>query len=339
MAGGKDALKAMVGVSKTWRAGYEDSVSRICQELPRIEGLPLLPRFNNHVNTLTLTYNLSNFGLWALRGSGIRTLDISGCAGIDARVLATLAGALLESLALRMAEENVAGLETLQNLPNLNSLTLRVVCPDCDMEDERFPSLCKLTSLTKFYLSNEGGGEKMSSPSCYPFDQAMKAVQELPIRDLSFDVIGYDYNYLSGRSFEYLRGLPLTNLELHGCHQVNDEGLENLRGLPLTSLALWGKHYNMDDRSELSESGLNFSVVMPLTSLTFSGFHTNCFETLRGLPLTNLSLSFERKIKVNDARAEVFSSLPLTHLRLRGCRLTRSANARLRALLLESFDV
>lgn len=336
VAGGQDDLKAMTLVSKTWRTGYEDSVTRICLDMPRVEGLPLLPRFGR-VHTLTLTGNLTNTGLWALRNSGVKALDLSGCSGVNEGLLDTLAGSLLESLALHGGEETGIGLGALRDLPTLNSITLTRVFYEGDSEDYIFPKLNNLPSLAKLHFSVESAGCDYG----YIFEQIVDAVQGLPMRDLK----------LTGTSacdvlleFDYFKGMSLTNLEVRYCHFIWDEDLIYLRGMPLTSLALWGVDWEDDDDDDkcwLSESGLNVLIGMPLTSLTLSRFSARpgCLEALRGLPLTSLSMAFEEDKQVSDAMAEIFFTLPLTKLELDNCMLTDNARARLHALPLESLRI
>lgn len=340
VAGGKDSLKAMCGVCKAWRAGYEDSVSKIRQEIVpiRAEGLPLQPRFGR-VHTLTLTGSLSNIGLWALGDSGVRTLDTSRCdRGVDAGLLATLAGAKLESLTLRGGEETLFGLEALEDLPRLEAIFLTVFNHTEEPLTGLFPSLRNLTSLTKLHLCAQ------TELADFRFSAAVKAVRGLPIRDLKFSSLS-EYEALSGFAFEHLKGLPLTSLETR-CRGVSDSDLKNLRAMPLTNLVLCGadldlSFFNDREQCKLSMSGLDVLVGMPLSSLAISGFHLDpgCFEALRGLPLTSLCMSFEEKLRVNNARVEVILSLPLKKLELGNCILSGKAKARLHALPLESFCI
>lgn len=343
VAGGRDALKAMIGVSKTWRAGYEDSVILIRQDVSRVDGLPLLPRFGR-VHTSTL-FDIS---LWPLRNSGVKNLDISGCIGVNSEYLSSLGGAVLESLTLRGGEEIVTGLKALRDLPKLEAIMLTVLIVDRKYFDEEakhsFPSLESLTSLTKLHLKIESN---LGPHTYYPFSLAVQAVQGLAIRDLKFTGAS-DFDHLEGSSFEYLKGLPLTNLEVSLCHYVIDKDLENLREMPLTSLALWGVRWDGDAEDELcevSDVGLNVFIGMPLTSLFVSGFYVKppgCLEALQGLPLTSLTMSLssleediQGKYPVSDAEAEILSSLPLTELCLHYCIMSDNGRARLEALPLD----
>lgn len=302
VAGGSDALKAMTLVSKTWRVGFEDSVKRIRHEIMPIrgEGLPLLPKFGC-VHTLVLTGNASNIGFGALHGSRVKSLDLSSCIGVDAGLLATLSGASLESLTLCGGEETVAGLGGLRDLPMLEAITLTVPIVDGEPgrgSDHKFPSLGSLTSLTKLHLSTQSTERyPCFDSSFYPFDSVVEAVQGLPMRDLKLTGFSH-YDTLDGSSFSYLKGMPLTNLEVRLCHWVTDEHLENLQGMPLTNLALCGVEWYDDvDQDEnrqcrLSMSGLDVFKSMPLTSLIVSGFYAEpgCFEALMALPVTDLNI-------------------------------------------------
>lgn len=339
VAGGRDALKAMTLVSKTWRVGFEDSVNTIRREIMpiRLQGLPPLPK-SNRVHTVVLTGDLSKIGIWALRDSGVKALDLTGCTGVDGELLDTLAGALLESLALRGGEKTVAGLGALRDLPSLNSIMLALDFDDDDSEDFdsehcKFPNLSSLTSLAKLHLSVESLDYSVGNR----FDSVVEAVQGLPMRDLKLTGVS-ECDVLS--SFVGFKEMPLTNLEVRFCHFIIDEDLENLRGLPLTTLALWGDD-DEDFECSLSDSGLDVLRGMPLTSLKMSVFFAkpDCFEALRGLPLANLSMSFVSDVEVSDAMAEIFLSLPLTELELDKCVLTDNARARLHALPLKSLRI
>lgn len=115
----------------------------------------------------------------------------------------------------------------------------------------------------------------------------MPALRDLPhLRSLNLsceaNLYTMDYNRLELRvtdtGLAALRGLPLTQLNLHDRIRITDSGLEALRGMPLTDLDLSGC-------VELTDDGMDVLLDMPLRRLNLSGLEKlspYLIEELRG---------------------------------------------------------
>lgn len=254
--------------------------------------------------------NLSGASLQGLRGSGVQILDISGCKGVTAAMVATLKGA---------------------QLTDLNISHCRVL----DM-DSCIQKLCDLgLPLKKLNISNTNVG-----------DECLGELRKLPLlRTLIFK--NFDHYELGSISFEVIRGLPLTSLALGAASLAGDwdaylfqlDFLSILKGMQLSKLSLNCRDSYLKDEGLAGLAGMplvNFSLThcsgltdagfanlrgMPLETLCLDAaggchFTVASWEILRGMPLRSLQLS--RQLCIDDATLEVLHGLPLEHLHLIG---------------------
>ena len=117
----------------------------------------------------------------------------------------------------------------------------------------------------------------------------------------------------------YVRGLPLTRLELLTCIYVTDAGLAHLSSLPLL-------HLNLAYCEQVTDAGLTHLSSLPLQYLNLA----DCEQVtdaglahLSSLPLQHLDLAF--CVEVTDDGLAHLSSLPLQHLGLEDCGLVTDA--------------
>lgn len=132
-------------------------------------------------------------------------------------------------------------------------------------------------------------------------DEGMKALEDLPLTDLSFDDAVHRVTLVGIAS---LKGMPLTNLECPS-YYMTDEGLEILKDAPLTKLHL---------ARTVTDVGLASLKGMPLTSLFLSDTQVtdNGLKYILGLPLTRLDLGPSYKVSPFSAEALLtLRSMPL----------------------------
>lgn len=136
---------------------------------------------------------------------------------------------------------------------------------------------------------------------------------------------------LTPPAFDYLKGMPLTELDLGFCEGLLcDEGLKGLRGLPLTSLNLetslnWvGSSWHSPG---VCDAGLSALSGMPLAKLCLRGCKQVSdagIKHLAGLPLTDLNL--EHCIRLSDDIVKFLKELPLPRtltVHVWGCELSK----------------
>lgn len=312
MAGGRDDLKAMRAVSKTWQEGYEISVTkiRIAKQGPVLSAggsfasrFPLLTSLHleycilnnpglqnlkglNRLVDLSLrdpsnisdlqTSLVSDEHLFYLRKMKLTNLDLTGCSCVDIVGLRYLRRMPLTRLILRDCRYlDKASLECLRGLP-LAVLDL---------------AFCN-------QVTNEG----------------LRVLQGMPISDLNL----WGWFQLSGEGLRNLRGLPLSKLNLGGCHGLRDNDLSHLRGLPLSKLWLC--------QCDLQGVGLVHLKGLPLKNISLEHcmkFKPENLEHLQGLPLEILNLSFGN-MQVTKEDLLVMVALPLKKLYLKEYGVLRS---------------
>lgn len=316
VARGRDLLKEMRLVNKSWQAGFEGSVTTM---KVKVEG-PLLPP--------TELFGQRFFALTSLDlgGSPVAEADLSQLAGLKRlrtlilgeadpddyefmshgelqhwlkadRLFELLGGLPIQHLDLCRCQE-VTSLEGLRGLA-LTSLDLTL----CSSE------LIKagFEPLMGMPLLHLNFGDCHTSPS-------LDSLRGLPLSSLGLKVA-------VGENLEVLRGWPLTSLNLFKA-DFSDEDLEPLRGLPLTDLNISS---NRCVTSIFTGSGLEYLRNMPLSSLNLQANHQllgSNLALLRGLPITNLDLG-----KCSSLSGESLAhliGLPVQRLGLAGCFYTQN---------------
>lgn len=321
--GGITATQSMRAVSKSWQEGFELAVEGI--EISLLDPVP------------------SGAGEAARRFPGLTSLDM-GCklaspswlAGIGAfRKLSHLAlGERFSVFTVHDATSPLqkvhfadlsmggsscelfpAGLSCLQGLPithlklrSLNWVTLDDLwafrcmplasldlsyCggPMCDAGLERLRGL-PLTSLRLVACPVADAGVT---------DAGLAALVEMSLARLCIE----GCKKITGDGLEFLRGMPLTQLELIDC--VGIEGLGALEGMPITSLVLAGIEVFV--RPGFSYRNIQMSADV---------YQTVSLEPLRKLPnLNNLALKYMKGLGYSHLPA--LEGLSLTSLDLEGC--------------------
>lgn len=113
--------------------------------------------------------------------------------------------------------------------------------------------------------------------------------------------------------------MPLTNLSLQGCKKLIDLGLDPLRGMPLARVCLTGSVW-------LTPRGMDCFRGMPLACLDLrncpQAINPEGLDVLEGMPLTSLRLGVDfsrgsikgRTPKLTDDCMACLRGLPLTNL-------------------------
>lgn len=282
VAGGKDKLKAMRGVCKSWQQGFD--VSAVTLRVSRVG--PLLP----------------TDGSLSQRFPGLVRLDLglSLVPEADLEVLSSLQR--LRSLTLGKAHSSAGGLGqgglwerlTGAGAQHLGSLQLEFLglggcnlLADEDYEVLQGQPLASLELMACFGLRGPGlqylqGMPLVKLDLCQCSRLAsLRGLRNLPLTRLRLT------NCVKLTSLEDLKGLPLQTLKLDGCVQLNDSDIEHLQDLPLT-------HLNLSGWRQLTGEGLEFLQEMPLRILNLSGCKLLVdadLGFLSELPLVQLNLS------------------------------------------------
>lgn len=209
-------------------------------------------------------------------------------------------------------------------------------CPLSDACLAGLPNLKKLVTLRLGYL-------RPGTPSSWPpqpvrnlTDASLGFLKGMCLTDLHLD----NCRQLTGAGFFSLQGLHLTALSLRGCGYgyvklgPSPVALAFLRGLPLTRLDL-----RMFFR--LTDSRLDLLRAMPLTDLDLGGCcGLNCesLKILKGMPLRRLVLDRWGK-RLDDEGCKHLREFPLTALDLAGSYITGEGLAQLRGMQLRSLDL
>lgn len=318
IASGRKELGAMKEVCKSWRSGFQNSITRITVRVPvpHPEPIPGILRFGG-LRTLRLYGDVSNLNLRALRGSSVRELEL-GCSDGDLlKFMSTLKGAPLTSVSLLEGFPTLtdAYIEVLKGLPltklslgqmrgenHFYSATSSGAAEVTGRGFEHLGTFSQLNHLTLVHII-----PKFVSPSDF------SALRGLPLRTLKFATVNdltseeaqnpeavelFDL----GSVFRELRGVPLTDLWVtDGLQELSDGGLRALKDMPFTNLRL-------DDYGTISDEGMLCLRGMPLTALRLGIHDIDRFShtrrpgpqildvsevglrALQGMPLTFLSL-------------------------------------------------
>lgn len=328
IAGGRDGLKGMLGVSKTWQAGFQQSVTSIkvrhYRQAPPASSA-FLKRFPSLVCMDLGGSSLDQASLWDLRGrSQLRSLK----------------------LGLSAAEFRLKSAGGAQSGPRPLAWKLR----DDSLEGLRGLPLTRLDLRQCYYLRGEGLWNLYGAPlqeldlgGCDQLlEKSLKALRRLPLTALSLS----DCRNVTDGSLEPLRKLPLTSLRLDGCEKLTGAGLEHLLEMPLGSLNL-GMLFQLTDRDlgilhnlpltslnlgcpflrpqgrafcKFGNLGLAALQGLPLRHLDLTGWKSNMADSglasLRGMPLSSLVL--DGCWELSDAGLEQLWGLPLTYLSVKG---------------------
>lgn len=331
VAGGRNDLKAMRKVCRTWKTGFELSVTKIklvktpslCTPFatgriltqyfptvrtveiskvifkPELTGDECVRRLvGAHITTLILRMGvLTDAGMAHLAHFPLTSLDLNGCWWITDAGLGFLAGKPLEELDLGGCPGlTPAGIERLRGMP-LRRLTL----PDFqDFVDGLPPDT--LAPLAVMPLTALG----FNIPSPPNPDLAH-------LRGLQLTELNMRGPRLTDDALAFLEGLPLQTLHFKTYFPAG-AGLAALRSSPLSSLSLWS----------VTDVGLSSLRGLPLTSLDIKFSHKegeitdDGLSALRGMQLTNLSMGGSDLI--TDSGLAALEGAPLTHLQLRWLR-------------------
>lgn len=282
VAGGRDILKAMRGVSHTWQAGFEASVKSITVPW-KAPPLPPASKFAERFPEL-ISINLgesrldqaSLVSLAELRKlvsvsfeskfptvphlSPLRTPSETPSETPPETPLGVLGNSV--PLGYRLTG---AGLRRLNSLP-LTKLVLR----NCQSLSDA--CLRELWGLPLAILDLEG------CPRLTDFGLKMLGLKGLPLTDLRMNWLAN----VTGNGLKYLREMTLTRLSLNYCSRLQSSDLEHLTGLLLASLTLGGF---------MTDDGMALLREFSLTDLKISrsgGVSDAGFAQLRDLRLTTL---------------------------------------------------
>lgn len=213
VAGGRNELKAMRGVSCNWKDEFEGSVSKITTgEGPQLPTASLLSsRFPGLTSLLLWKHKM---GLDSLRSFS------------SLRKVAQL------SLILEPSEEHF--MDPQQELQSI----FEEWWSDDDLEALKdFPALADLTlnSYQVSGLQNLRGTNLTRLDLIYCMSISdLDGIQGLPLASIRLETAPV----LTDAGLESLRGMCLTDLDLYGCPGVTGVGLEVFQGMPLRRLSL-----------------------------------------------------------------------------------------------------
>lgn len=313
IASGSNEMRAMLGVCKSWNAGFKSSVTSFRATMPQFRALGLhdIQGFEGLKN-VTLCGSLVVIGLWSLQGSSVESLDLSGCSGVSFEFLSTLNGAPLTCLSLNncsMGERCRMDCVRHERIDDHCALALsRMRLPltalylnGADIGDEGLEALLEFRALRIFSFM-EFSASKVSEVGFSALAQLSLSVLQMSRRrfrddlnggveqDFSFDCLsvfggcGMQLTYLwldlkeavfSVEGLSGLEGMPLTSLDLTNCKSLTNSCILSLRGLPLQHLRL--------------------EFLGPLSFLTPEGW-----EGLRGLPLSSFYLSIPPRLQFHE---------------------------------------
>ena len=139
---------------------------------------------------------------------------------------------------------------------------------------------------------------------------------------------------LTAQSFEHVKELPLTSLDLVFCFYLTDEAIKLFKGLSL-------KHLGIDGGMQLTEEAMIDTLKgMPLQSLSMPfcwQMTDKVLESLKGNALTHVDLS---GWQITDKGLESLKGMPLTHANFKNCKeITDNGVACLKGMPLESVDL
>lgn len=279
VAAGRDDLKSMRGACKIWKAGFDQSVTKI-----KLKHTPTLS--NPFVSGDMLTPD----GPF----SAVRTLDFSEgifLPELPGNVcLERLLGAQITTLILKMPVLTDAGIAHLQHLP-LTSLDLQ----GCERVTDAGLEFLVGKPLTELNL----GACDLLTPA-----GVARFLRGLPLRRLTMPPFRKDPAGLPPETLAPLAAMPLTDLSL-ACPGLTDPALEHLRGRPLSRL-------DLGCGPLITNAGLACLAGMPLQALRYTSATPAGagLAALHGAPLASLVL----ETPLTNAGISHLHGLPLTRL-------------------------
>lgn len=341
VAGGRDLLKAMRLVNRSWQAGFDCSVTTM---KVKFDG-PLLPAsevFCKRFPMLTCLHlgesqmaeaDLAKLdGLKRLSNLFLGAPEPYKTSSNKGRLVDRLTGEKLRRLFWLPLKHldlgGCVGATCLKGLWGMELTSLNLSC--CRLSDDMLQHLERIP-LTSLKL-----GQMWSLPS---FEGLMRGerLRGLPLTSLDLESAHFKSieglfawpltslnlatSNLSDLDLKFLGGLPLTDLNisrLKGSKSFSGAGLEYLRDMPISSL-------NLRKNENLLGSSLAFLKGLPITSLKIGGCN-KCFDRyslahLVGLPLRGLDLSLyrwsDRPLGVKGL--ELLRGMSLTDLDLSNC--------------------
>lgn len=328
----------MRGASKTWRFCLESCITALAIRRSRLP-LNLATRFLSLTSldltkcTLVTPKRLQALEALPLTSLALRVKpDSEGVPTVDFSrgLVEALMGLNLAQLKLHLGSEETSTrcyvidwLECFSDLPVV-SLHLEKM----EMYPIFMQSILSMPKLIEFTLSGENHvgrflnerrdyvlhflqGKSLTALNLEDFhytileDANLEDLKGMPLASLTLDC-----GSVTDTGFGYLRGLPLSNLQIELASQMTDSGLENmLSGMPLTDLKLVGM-------KNVTGSGLRGLRGAPLTRLDISQSDLSGdageggrLPSLAGLPLTDINVWGS---KINDVGLECLRGLPLT---------------------------
>lgn len=236
-----------------------------------------------------------------LRGLNLTHLSLFGNGTLTDEGFSVLEGMLLTSLELTETFKITKGSTTLLKGMPLQKLSLDFGRGNGFLSDECWEILgaLPLTSLKLF------GSFGIS-------DERLALLRKSSLTCLVLNEDKASQNLISDSGLSFLRGMPLTTLNIFGSERINGYGVSSLVGLPLTDLFLDGCK-SIDDQVLSYFKGMEC-----LASLTLSlcrGVTDEGIRYLVGLPLTKLFLEWCPLVTEHSLElVQSFPSLKSLHL-------------------------
>lgn len=172
-------------------------------------------------------------------------------------------------------------------------------------------------------------GRRLPTGSCLAVTLVASGLQGLSrFSALSALYLGGCIN-LTDEGVAYLKGLPLTSLDLSRAAKLTDLALSFLEGMPLTSLSISGCR-------KITAVGISYLKGMPIATLDLSKIFSladAALPHLRGMPLASLDLTHCSQL--TPTGLQHLLELPLTSLSLGYCTRMNEMAVRLIARLTE----
>lgn len=345
IASGREDLKAMQLVCKSWAAGFRDSASRVRMDASGyvLHALPTVSPFRSLL-TVRLMVVLSGPCLQALRGSTVRVLDLSSCSGISPEVLSSLEGSAVTDLDLSSSDEVNDG--CIQALCGIDLSLTRLNISFTKVGDGGLGELRRLPSLRSLLLielESENPIESVDILRALPLTSlALEFKDDSRFEDLDWltGLRGMQLSNLSvvgdflDESFNGLEGMPLVNFAAVGSDFFSDVGMAVFRGMPLQRLCL-----DVYDNFNITLAGWTVLRGLPLKWLRLEGDFLLSDATLgllRGLPLERLFLKSENS-QITDMGFSSFEGMSLSFLYIGKAEISDQGLARLQGLPLTSL--
>lgn len=237
VAGGSLALRPMRGASKTWKAGYDLTITKIKISF---DGPPLPAD-----------------GSLSQRFPELTSLEVGDCPMDESR-LVNLRG-LKQLKVLVLGEPDFTWKD--YNLPPGSAFAEMAKVLNDRREQRRNERGLLVHGLTSAGMQHLRGLPltKLLLRKCKLLkDAGLEPLRGMPLERLDLEGCGK----ISDSGLENLRGMPLTDLNLNGCGEVSDEGLKCLAGMPLKRLNLSG--------CKITDVGVRYLRGMPIEVLDLS---------------------------------------------------------------------